>query len=110
MNELTEQKQNQKPGFSRWFRLCPVRHVLSLLGLAVIAAYLLLRTDAGLMQAISDGFVRPYHRAMSRLCSHLPFSVAEESFGAGRSLKVSGVSPLDSTTTSFVVGSAEMIV
>ena len=77
MNEISEQKQNQKLSFRRWFRLCPVRHVLSLLGLAVIGAYFLLRRNAALMQSLSDGLVRPYHRAMSRLCSHLPFSAAE---------------------------------
>ena len=77
MNEITEQKQNQKLSFRRWFRLCPVRHILSLLGLAIIAAYFLLRRNAMLMQLLSDGLVRPYHRAMSRLCSHLPISVAE---------------------------------
>ena len=83
MNEITTQKQDKKRSLRAWFRLCPVRHVLSLLGLAVIGAYLLLRSNAGLMQSISDGFVRPYHRAMSRLCSHLPFSVAEALIALG---------------------------
>ena len=77
MNELTEQKQNQKLSLRRWFRLCPVRHVLSLMGMAVILAYFLLRRNAALMKSLSFGLVRPYHRAMSRICSHLPISVAE---------------------------------
>ncbi len=77
MNELAPQKQDTKPSLRRWFRLCPVRHVLSLIGLAVIAAFHLLRQDKALMQTLSDGLVRPYHRAMSRLCSHLSVSVAE---------------------------------
>ena len=61
----------------RWFRLCPVRHVLTLLGLAVIATYFALRSSRDVMQAISDGFVRPWHRTVSRLCAHVSFSVAE---------------------------------
>ncbi len=77
MNELVSQKQNNRPCLCRWFRLCPIRHVLSLLGLAVISAFHLLRQNKALMQTLSDGLVRPYHRAMSRLCSHLPVSVAE---------------------------------
>ena len=83
MNEVSTRKQDKERRVRAWFRLCPVRHALSLLGLAVIAAYLLLRGNAGLMQSISDGFVRPYHRAMSRLCSHLPFSVAEALIAIG---------------------------
>ncbi len=83
MNEVSTRKQNKERRVRAWFRLCPVRHALSLFGLALIAAYLLLRGNAGLMQSISDGFVRPYHRAMSRLCSHLPFSVAEALIAIG---------------------------
>ena len=74
MNETT---QKQKLSLGRWFRLCPARHTLSLLGLAVIAAYFALRHDTRVMQALTDGLVRPYHRAMSRVCSHFPFSVVE---------------------------------
>ena len=74
MNEST---QKTKPSLSGWFRLCPARHVLSLLGLAVIAAYFALRQNARVMQALTDSLVRPYHRAMSRACSRLPFSVVE---------------------------------
>ena len=57
--------------------LCPVRHVLSLIGLAVIACYFSLRENGEIMQAVSDRLVRPWHRAMSRLCAHFPFSAAE---------------------------------
>ena len=61
----------------RWFRLCPARHILCLLGLAVISAYFALRGRRDVMQAVSDHVVRPWHRFMSRLCSHVRFSVAE---------------------------------
>ena len=74
MNETAQKTENR---FLAWFRLCPARHVLSVLGLAVIAAYFALRGSRGVMQALSDGLVRPWHRIMSRLCSHVPFSVAE---------------------------------
>ena len=60
-----------------WFRICPVRHVLSLLGLAVIGAYFALRARRDVMQTISDRVVRPWHRFFARLCSHVSFSVAE---------------------------------
>ncbi len=74
---MNETKQKTASRFSAWFRLCPVRHVLSLLGLSVIAAYFSLRTRQEVMQTLSDRLVRPWHRMMSRLCSHLPFSAAE---------------------------------
>lgn len=61
----------------RWFRLCPVRHVLSLLGLLLIGAFFLLRGSTALMQRVCDGFVRPCHRALSRCCGLVSFSVAE---------------------------------
>ena len=61
----------------RWFLLCPARHIMSLLGLLVIGVYFALRSRRSVMQALSDHLVRPWHRAMSRLCSHVPFSVAE---------------------------------
>lgn len=80
MNETT---QKPKLTLAGWFRLCPARHILSLLGLAVIAAYFILRRSSSVMQAISDGLVRPCHRAMSRLCGHLRFSAAEALIALG---------------------------
>lgn len=74
MNETT---LKTKSAFRTWFLICPVRHVLSLLGCAVICAYFALRRRRDLMQTLSDRLVRPWHRFMSRLCSHVPFSVAE---------------------------------
>ena len=80
MNEVT-QKPNRT--LRSWFLLCPVRHVLSLLALAVIGAYFALRRDRALMQSLSDGLVQPWHRAMSGICDALPFSVAEALIALG---------------------------
>ena len=73
MNEATKKKIS----FIAWFRLCPLRHSLSALFGLVIAAYFLLRKNEGLLDSISGGFVRPWHRALSSFCSLFPFSVAE---------------------------------
>ena len=54
-----------------------MRWALMLLGVATTALYFLLRQNMGLMSAVSEGFVKPYHRAMSLVCSVFPFSVAE---------------------------------
>ncbi len=74
MNTLVEKR---KTLLARWFALCPLRHLLSLLGLILIGAYFLLRDHPELMQAVSDRVARPYHRAAARLCSCVSFSVAE---------------------------------
>ena len=74
MNEI---KGKTEKRITFWFRLCPIRHVLCLLGLAVIAAYFALRGKSRVMQSLSDGFVRPWHRIASRLCARASFSVAE---------------------------------
>ena len=74
MNVSIEKKDNR---FLLWFRLCPARHVLCVLALVVISAYFALRNRRSLMQAVSDGFVRPWHRFMSRSCSLFRFSAAE---------------------------------
>ena len=60
-----------------WFRICPVRHVLLLLSLLVIAAYFLLRGNHDLMAFLSERFVRPCHRALGRATNAFSFSVAE---------------------------------
>ena len=80
MKETT--KQNRIT-FRTWFALCPARHVLSLLGLAAIAAYFALRGRRDVMQALSDALARPWHRALSRICSHVSFSVAEALIALG---------------------------
>lgn len=74
---MNETKQKRKSGLQRWFSWCPLRHLLTLIGLGIIGAYFALRTNRDLMQTISDRLVRPWHRAASRLCSHVSFSVAE---------------------------------
>lgn len=74
---MLEVREKQNTRLARWFPLCPVRHVLSLLALAVIAAYFALRGNTKLMQTLSDAVARPYHRVMSRLCSAVSFSVIE---------------------------------
>ena len=74
MNETAEKTENR---FRSWFLICPLRHVLTLLGAAVIGAYFAFRGKHDVMQRISDRLVRPWHKAMSALCSHFRFSAAE---------------------------------
>ena len=76
MEELTR-KTTIWARLAAWFRLCPARHVLTAAGGLMIAAYFALRGNAALMEAVSRGFVRPYHRFLTRLTAPLPFSVAE---------------------------------
>ena len=75
MEELTRKTIWQR--VAAWFRLCPVRHCLTAAGGLLIAAYFALRGNAALMAAVSRGFVRPYHRFLTRLTAPLPFSIAE---------------------------------
>lgn len=74
MNASNDKKESV---LRRWFRLCPVRHVLLLLGGILLGGYYLLRRDPQLIQQTSDRIVRPWHRWVARQCDHLPFSVAE---------------------------------
>ena len=74
---MTELKEKQNHGLQRWWKLCPGRHILSLAGLLLIAAYFLARRNAALMAWMSAHIVRPWHRCFSRLFAPLPFSVAE---------------------------------
>lgn len=61
----------------KYFKLCPVRHVISFISAAVILLYFILRGNKSLMVKISEGFVRKYHRALSVFNSHIGASVAE---------------------------------
>ncbi len=70
-------KTKKKKLISRWFSLCPKRHVLVAVFGALTGLFLLLRGSRGLMNAVTDNAVHPYQRFMAKLCSHLPFSVAE---------------------------------
>ena len=74
---VTASPQKSERSIGRWFRLCPVRHVLLLLSLLTIAGYFLFRGNHALMVSISEGFVRPCHRALGKLTNLVPFSVAE---------------------------------
>lgn len=69
-----EKKQNR---LMRWFRLCPVRHVLTLLGLMMIGAYFLLRSRSAAMHWIYSHITAPVHQRLSSLCDHVRFSVGE---------------------------------
>ncbi|MBQ9411702.1 MAG: DUF3810 domain-containing protein [Oscillospiraceae bacterium] len=77
MNETIEKTERRGGALGRWFRLCPVQHCLSLLGLAVIGAYLLLRNNAAVMAAVCRGFVLPWQGFFRRLTARVPFSVGE---------------------------------
>ena len=74
---MNETKEKRNTGLREWWRLCPVRHVLTFIGFAVIGAYFALRGNAALMGWLSRSVTRPWHRFMSRLCGHFAFSVAE---------------------------------
>ena len=73
MTELREKENKIK----YLYKLCPVRHIMLLVGALITCLYFLLRSNHGLMSAVSHGFVQPYHRLMSLVCSVFPFSVAE---------------------------------
>ncbi len=73
MNNVQERKTSR---LGTWFRLCPTRHVLTLIFALLIAAYFLLRGNENLLNAVSDAFVRPWHKALSSFCALFPFSVA----------------------------------
>lgn len=61
----------------RVFKLCPVRHILLGLSVMVMLGYFLLRDNKKLMEAVSEGAVRPYHRLAGRVSGLAGFSVAE---------------------------------
>ena len=65
--------RHEKTGRKR----CTLRWLLLCLGAVMIGAYFALRSNHTLMVRVSDGFVRPVHRFLGRLCDALPFSVAE---------------------------------
>ncbi len=59
----------------RIFMLCPWRHCLAAVSLALIGAYFLLRQNYALTTWVCRNIARPWHRFMSRLCDFAPFSV-----------------------------------
>jgi hypothetical protein len=70
--EVTAKARGKKirAGF---FKLCPVRHTLLGLSAVVILGYFLLRDDKKLMETVSEGFVRPYHRLAGRVSGLVGF-------------------------------------
>lgn len=72
-----EKTREKKRGSAAIRRLCPVRLGLLLLGGLLIVAHLATRSNYALNRAVSQGFVRPTHRFLSRLNDLLPFSMAE---------------------------------
>ena len=70
-------KTKEKSIIARFWRLCPARHIISLVSAAVIGAYFLLRENYMLMEKLCASVIRPYHRAVGKLCSKVDFSVAE---------------------------------
>lgn len=70
-------KRNRKLQVAALLAAAPVSHGMLLAGLAVMVLYFSLRRSRAVMQAVWDGFVRPFHRAAGRLCAQVPFSVAE---------------------------------
>ena len=72
-----ETKTREKRGLAAIFALCPARWALLLASAALIALHLLTRRDRALMVRVSEGIVRPLHRALSVFNARFPFSVAE---------------------------------
>lgn len=67
----------EKRGLRSLYRLCPKRHVLLLISVALILLHLAARGNKALMVSLSGRFVQPLHHALAKLNSHVPFSVAE---------------------------------
>ncbi|MEG0803936.1 MAG: hypothetical protein RSF90_03155, partial [Pygmaiobacter sp.] len=69
-------KKLKEMAASLW-QLAPLRHLLLVLSLVVLVLFWVLRRNRVLMQAVIDRFAIPFERGMAKLCSYLPFSVAE---------------------------------
>ena len=59
------------------FWLCPVRHLLGLIGAVLIVLHRLLRGNTALMRSLSARFVRPTLQSLGLRSAKLPFSAAE---------------------------------
>ena len=59
------------------FWLCPLRHLLGLVGAVLIVLHRLLRGNTALMRSLSARFVRPTLQRMGQRSAMLPFSLAE---------------------------------
>lgn len=73
---MPEQGAKRKNIFLRVLALCPVRHVLALVSLALTLAYFALRGNFALMTWLSAHVTRPWHRFSARALNALPFSMA----------------------------------
>lgn len=71
------EKTKRKNIISRWFSLCPKRHIFLAVCGVLIGIFLLLRGNRDIMNAVTDNVVHPYQRFMARLCSPVSFSVTE---------------------------------
>ncbi|MDO4816511.1 MAG: DUF3810 domain-containing protein [Bacillota bacterium] len=70
-------KTKKKNLISRWFGICPKRHIFLAVCGVLIAAFFLLRGSRSIMNAVTDNVVHPYQHFMAELCSRVPFSVTE---------------------------------
>lgn len=73
---MSAQSTKKHGAVSRWFLLCPTRHVILLVSAAAITAYFVLRSHSSVMLWLSESISRPYHRAVAGLCDSLDFSLS----------------------------------
>jgi len=67
----------KKRGIAAIWKICPLRHIISLVSLLLIGFHLFLRQNETLAETVSTGFIRPMLRVMAKFTSILPFSLAE---------------------------------
>ena len=77
-----EKSAVKKRGLAAMLALCPAAHVVTLMSAGLILAFLALRQNTALMQALSAKLVQPLHRALARCTSRLPFSLGEWLYAA----------------------------
>lgn len=61
----------------KWWKLCPARHVLLILGILLIALFYILRKFPNAVSFIYSKIVRPYHLAAASFFDKVSFSVTE---------------------------------
>lgn len=62
--------------------LCPIRHILTLLGVLTITVHILLRENKAVMSFFSERLVHPLHRILTGFSAGFDFSAAELLIGA----------------------------
>lgn len=80
---LMENTTVEKRGLRGLYRLCPKRHILLFVSVALIVLHLLTRHNKPLMVSLSEKIVQPVHHTLAVLNSHVPFSVAELIWAVG---------------------------